>query len=323
MKISLITPAPKRSRAGNRATAERWASLLRALGHRVRVAVEYDDEPADLMVALHAWRSAGAAMRFRELYPERKLIVGLGGTDIYVFQNTHRKETLATMDAADRLVCLHDLVHRNLPKRLHRKLHVIHQSAVPLARREQPSRRFFDVCVVGHLRDEKDPLRTALAARLLPADSAIRILHFGQAHDANWAKRGRDEMRANPRYHWKGEVPHWRVRKAMGKCRLMVLSSTSEGGANVISEAVAAGLPVVASRIVGSVGLLGGDHPGYYPVGNERALARVLDRCERDPKFLAALDRHGRRLAPKFRPEREQRAWRRLLAGLKTGRREK
>ena len=77
MKISLITPAPKRSRAGNRTTAERWASLLRALGHRVRVAVEYDDEPADVMVALHAWRSAGAAMRFRELYPERKLIVGL------------------------------------------------------------------------------------------------------------------------------------------------------------------------------------------------------------------------------------------------------
>ena len=71
----------------------------------------------------------------------------------------------------------------------------------------------------------------------------------------------------------------------------------------------------------GSVGLLGGDHPGYYPVGNEGALARVLARCERDPKFLAALDRRGRRLAPKFRPEREQRAWRRLLAGLKTGRR--
>ena len=122
MKISLITPAPKRSRAGNRATAERWATMLRALGHRVRVAVEYDDEPADLMVALHAWRSAGAAMRFRELYPERKLIVGLGGTDIYVFQKTHPEQTLGTMDAADRLVCLHDLVHRNLPKRLHRKL---------------------------------------------------------------------------------------------------------------------------------------------------------------------------------------------------------
>ena len=321
MKISLITPAPKRSRAGNRTTAERWASLLRALGHRVRVAVEYDDEPADVMVALHAWRSAGAAMRFHELYPERKLIVGLGGTDIYVFQKTHPEQTLGTMDAADRLVCLHDLVHRNLPRRLHRKLHVIHQSAVPLVRAEEPTRRFFDICVIGHLREEKDPLRTALAARLLPADSAIRILHFGAARNESWARRGRDEMRRNPRYHWKGEVPHWRVRKEMGKCRLMVLSSTSEGGANVISEAVVAGLPVVASRIVGSVGLLGGDHPGYYPVGNEGALARVLARCERDPKFLAALDRRGRRLAPKFRPEREQRAWRRLLAGLKTGRR--
>jgi glycosyltransferase involved in cell wall biosynthesis len=220
------------------------------------------------------------------------------------------------MDMADRLVCLHDLVYRNLPRRLHRKLHVIHQSAAPLPRREAPVRRFFDVCVIGHLREEKDSMRTAMASRLLPRDSRIRVLHLGQAHNADWAKRARDEMRNNPRYVWKGEVPHWRVRKAMGKCRLMVLSSTSEGGANVISEAVVAGLPVVASRIVGSVGLLGGDYQGFYPVGNERALARLLRRCETDAKFLATLDRHGRRLAPEFRHEREQAAWGKLLSGL-------
>ena len=57
----------------------------------------------------------------------------------------------------------------------------------------------------------------------------------------------------------------------------MVLSSLSEGGANVISEAVAAGVPVLASRIDGSVGLLD-DYPGYFPVRDTAALARLLER---------------------------------------------
>ena len=56
----------------------------------------------------------------------------------------------------------------------------------------------------------------------------------------------------------------------------MVISSLSEGGANVISEAAVAGVPVLASRIDGNVGLLGADYPGYFPVGDTEALARLL-----------------------------------------------
>lgn len=315
MKISLITPAAKRSRAGNRTTAERWAAHLRRLGHRVAIAVDYDDAPADLMIALHAWRSAAAAERFHELYPDRPLIVGLGGTDIYGFQQSDPETTHRTMDIADQLVCLHDLVHRDIPRRFHRKLHVIHQSALPLKGRQMKTKRFFDVCVIGHLREEKDPLRTAKAAALLPVDSNVRVLHFGAAHNAGWARAAEGEMKRNPRYHLKGEVPHWQVRRAMGRSRLMVLSSNQEGGANVISEALVAKLPVVASRIVGSVGLLGADYPGYYKLGDEKALARLLRRAESDPAFYRALARAGAKRAHLFRPERERAAWRRLLAG--------
>jgi hypothetical protein len=49
MKVSLITPARKHSRTGNRTTAVRWARILRGLGHRVQVATEYDETPADLI----------------------------------------------------------------------------------------------------------------------------------------------------------------------------------------------------------------------------------------------------------------------------------
>ena len=316
MKISLITPANKQSRSGNRTTAVRWARILDGFGHRVRYATAYDGEDADLMVAVHAWRSAESVARFRGRYPDRPLVVALAGTDIYGFQHSHPETTLGAMESADALVCLHELVRRAIPRRFAGKLHVVHQSALPLPGPRTPSRRHFDVCVVGHLRREKDSLRAAYAARLAPAQSRLRVIHLGKAHDRTWQRMAQAEMARNSRYHWRGEVPGWAVRRIFARAHLMVLSSVMEGGANVISEAVAAGLPVVASRIDGSVGLLGDDYAGYYPVEDEAALAAVLHRAETEPAYLKRLAAQCRKRAHLFRPARERRAWQRLLADL-------
>ena len=316
VKISLITPAPKSSLSGNRATAVRWARHLSDLGHRVDIAEVFNGEDADLLIAVHAWRSAQSVRRFRDRHPDRPIIVGLAGTDIYGFQHSHPEETLGSMDLADRLVCLHERVDRDIPARFASKLHVVYQSAPPLPRRLAPAKRNFEVCVIGHLREEKDSLRTAYAARQLPEDSRIRVIHLGRAHNEDWAQAAAAEMARNPRYRWRGEVPHWQVRRLMARARLMVLSSVMEGGANVISEAVVAGLPVVASRISGSVGLLGEDYAGYYPPEDEAALAGLLSKAESDPEFLALLDRQCGRRADLFRPEREREAWRDVIEGL-------
>jgi putative glycosyltransferase (TIGR04348 family) len=282
MRITLITPANKGSRAGNRTTAVRWARLLRQLGHRVDVATEYADQPTDLMIALHAWRSAGSMARYRARHPGGPLVVGLGGTDVYRFLASDPEVTLRSLDMADALVGLHDLIGDGIPERHRAKLRVIYQSALPLER-AAPNARTFDVCVIGHLREEKDPFRAALAARSVPAASRLRVIHVGRALDDGWAERARAEMAANPRYVWRGDVSGAAVRKLMARARLMVLSSIMEGGANVISEALVADLPVLASEIAGSIGLLGRDHPGYYPTGDTAALARLLTRAENDP----------------------------------------
>jgi glycosyltransferase involved in cell wall biosynthesis len=120
-------------------------------------------------------------------------------------------------------------------------------------------------------------------------------------------------MKRNPRYLWRGDRPRAQVRRLLGRAQAMVLSSLSEGGANVISEAVAAGLPVLSSRIDGSVGLLGRGYPGYFPVGDTAALARLLRRLETNPNFLARLRRAIARRAHLFRPAREKAAWQALI----------
>jgi putative glycosyltransferase (TIGR04348 family) len=306
VKISLITPAKTQSRNGNRTTALRWARMLREVGHRVRIDTDYSGEAADLLIAIHAWRSADAILRYRERLPAGPLIVCLGGTDVNTFLQSHPHTTLRSLQMADALICLHDLIGEVLPAPLRKKLHVVHQSASPLPGPRRPAARSFNICVIGHLRDEKDPFRAALAARHLPPASRLRVIHLGKAHTPDFASQAVAEMNTNPRYQWLGEVPAWRVRRELSKTRLMVISSSQEGGANVVSEAIVAGVPVIASDIPGNVGLLGRDYPGYYPLHDEVALARMLHRAETEPAFLEVLERYGRKLAPLFRRDREQ-----------------
>lgn len=92
-----------------------------------------------------------------------------------------------------------------------------------------------------------------------------------------------------------------------------MLSSRLEGGANVLSEAIVNSVPVVASRIPGSVGILGANYPAYFDVGETRELTRLMVRAETEPKFLALLKSRGDKLAKLFEPAREQKAWRELL----------
>jgi glycosyltransferase involved in cell wall biosynthesis len=124
------------------------------------------------------------------------------------------------------------------------------------------------------------------------------------------------EMADNPRYSWRDDVPRAAVRALLLRSHAMVLSSLSEGGANIISEAIVAGVPILASRMDGNVGLLGADYRAYFPVGDTEALARLLLRIESDRGFVAALHRAIARRAPLFKPDREIAAWRRLLTEL-------
>jgi putative glycosyltransferase (TIGR04348 family) len=291
----------------------RWARILRQLGHRVHLAHRYDGAAADLMIALHAWRSADSIRRFRELYPDRPLIVGLSGTDIYDYIDRDPGPVLHSLACADRLVALQEPARERVPARFRDKVRIVYQSAA-LLRRSRPRRTdTFDVAVIGHLREVKDPFRAAEAARRLPASSRIRIVHLGAAETARWAAAAKAEMANNPRYIWRGDRPRADVRRLLGRARAMVLSSLSEGGANVISEAVAAGVPVLATRIDGSVGLLGRDYPGYFPVGDTAALAQLLTRIETDAAFLKRLNRAIVRRAHLFRPAREKAQWKALL----------
>jgi putative glycosyltransferase (TIGR04348 family) len=303
MRIALVTPAGPGMRNGNRHTALRWAAFLRAAGHKVEVSVQWSPErPADAMLALHARRSYASIKAFPA---DRPLVVALTGTDVYRDIH-HSPEARESLELAHRLIVLQPRAADELPAQLRPKVRVVVQSCATRLR-HAPVRRTFRICVIGHLRDEKDPLRTvaALSHVSLPH---LRVVHLGAALDSELEAQARAAMAREPRYRWVGGLPHAAALRWLASSHAMVISSRMEGGANVVCEALGIGVPVLASRISGNVGLLGEGYGGYFPLADEKALAELIGRAAGDRRFYLDLKKQVGRLRGMVAPRAEARA---------------
>jgi len=308
----IATPARPGSKTGNRVTALRWAKRLRELGWHVQVGEHWTGEPCDLLVALHARKSHASIMRHALEQPDRPRIVALTGTDLYGDLIHDEPDATESLALATRLVVLQPRAIDQLPAQLRGKARVIRQSAAAAPPVATPPG--FVACALAHLRDVKDPLLAAHAVALLPDTSAIRVIHLGGAYDETWQARAALAERASGgRWTWLGARSRVDALDLLASSRLLVLTSRSEGGANVVTEAIAAGVPVLSTRIDGSRGILGDDYPGYFEVGDAAGLAALLTRCETDPGFLAELRARIAALGPLVEPARERASWRALL----------
>lgn len=304
--VLIVSPATARENNGNWQTASRWAHILRSR-YQVAIAPDCcaDVNAPDVLIALHARRSARSVEAFAKAYPGRPCVVVLTGTDIYRDIAIY-PEARASLAYATRLVVLQEDGLAQLSPQMRGKTEVIYQSAASM---QQPShganRRHYDICMIGHLRGEKDPYTFMRASTLVTSPKA-RLLHIGGALESSLGQAATATAAVNQRYQWLGSVPHGTARQRLARSHAMAICSVMEGGANVIIEAVTCGVPVLASDIGGNRGMLGANYAGYFPVGDAAALARLIDRSIDEPEFYALLQRQCAERAGRFAPETER-----------------
>jgi putative glycosyltransferase (TIGR04348 family) len=311
--LVIVTPALADANNGNWQTAQRWAHMLSAQ-YRVRLSDHWQAGDEALMIALHARRSAAAMRAWRAAAPRRPLVLVLTGTDLYrdIDQDG---DAQASLDSADTLVVLNSLGPMQLPPQHRAKCQVVLQSCSQ--RRSLPkTRRHLRALMVGHLREEKDPLTYLRAVERLAGRADLHFDHIGAALAPTLGAAAAALAARQPSYRWLGALPHGAVRRHIQQAHVLVHPSRMEGGANVVIEALRSGTPVIASRIDGNLGLLGSGYSGTFPVGDDAALAALLLQARDDPDMLPHLMQQGRGRAPLFAPAAEAATVRRIVAGL-------
>ncbi|MDW5442947.1 selenoneine biosynthesis selenosugar synthase SenB [Polaromonas sp. SM01] len=305
--VVLVSPAMQEANNGNWHTAHRWAQFLSShcdIALLPAWPAPLSAPTADAMIALHARRSAPSIHAWAQQYPGKPLILVLTGTDLY-------RDILGDADAqqslrlATHLVVLQEAGLQQVPPAWRNKTRVIYQSARALCPAVKSTRQF-RALMVGHLRDEKDPL-TYLRAAARPFEGRMLFEHIGEALQPELALAARAAENTTPGYRWLGGLPRAQTRQHIKRAHVLVNSSRMEGGAQVILEAVQSGTPVLASAISGNIGMLGADYAGYFALGDDGALAALLQRCAAEPGFLALLQEQCRQRAHLFSPPEEKR----------------
>lgn len=309
-RLVLVTPALASANNGNWQTAWRWARML-ASDYEVRLVKDWDGEPADAMVALHARRSASSIAAWAERCPGKPLVVALTGTDLYrdILVDAAAQRSLAL---AQRLIVLHELAPQDLPAEYRAKCVVCFQSTgarKPLAK----SGLLLRALMVGHLREEKSPQTYFEAALKLRAREDIFLDHIGAPLDEALGREAQALMAEQHNYRWLGALPRAATLARIQRAHLLVHPSLMEGGAHVVMEAVRSGTPVLASRIAGNVGMLGAGYAGYFEPGDAHGLARLIERCRDDPSMLQGLRAQCDQRSTLFEPARERSTLRNLL----------
>ena len=83
--------------------------------------------------------------------------------------------------------------------------------------------------------------------------------------------------------------------QALKECQIFVLASLSEACSNVVLEAMATGLPVVATRVGGTPGLVDDHRTGLLvPPDNAPALAEAILRLIEAPAIATEMGAQGR-----------------------------
>jgi glycosyltransferase involved in cell wall biosynthesis len=161
------------------------------------------------------------------------------------------------------------------------------------------------VGLVGRLWPQKrvkDAIWTADLLKVIRDD--VHLLVIGDGPQRNLLRRFRDQCRIRDKVHFLGERND--VPRLMAHFDLLWSTSGYEGQSNVILEAMAAGVPVVATDIPGTRELISSGESGYLVrVGDCATLTKHSDRILDDPKLAADLSAAAReRVRCQFSVER-------------------
>jgi len=243
-----------------------------AIGRMIDEGFDFD------LIDAHYFYPDGVAAAMLGRYFNKPLVITARGSDITLFPqytlprrqilwaakradaiitvcNALRDEVVGMGIEGDRVVSLRNGVDLDLFR--------------PTERTPNP---MFTLLAVGHLVPVKAQDLIIGALPLLPG---VRLVLAGDGPDRAKLEALARDLKVTDRVTFLGAVPQAQLRGHYGNADALVLSSSREGWANVLLEAMACGTPVVASRVYGTPEVVAAPEAGVLM--QERSYQGVAD----------------------------------------------
>lgn len=191
---------------------------------------------------------------------------------------------------------------RYFPEKLQKKMMVIPNPVDPSVPEPFLGERRRSVVFVGRLHRQKNPELLLRAFAVFQKDYPAYVLEmFGKGELEEELKRIAAELGIKGKVIWHGFCPD--VRKQIADAGMYVLSSDFEGISNSMLEAMAMGIPVIATDcpIGGCAEYIQNGRNGLLvPVGDQKAMADAMRRLAGDPGFAMAVSKNGSKIREQF-----------------------
>jgi glycosyltransferase involved in cell wall biosynthesis len=328
-RIALVSPYTLPFSCGNRILAERLRQGLVKHGYRVALFNAGENTPheatlfaPDILHTLNADRTYLWAREFRAAYKKIPWVITLTGTDYNTWHAinelpAHSRESVAQASA---LVVFHRYAAETVQKCFTdagTKIHIIAQGVTPWAdpadRRAVRNRYGIDSTAVVFL----------MVAGIRPVkrmEMAIDAFHEIQEQVPEAAlvlvgpvidqREAEGVLSAGSRlkcFTYLGEIAPAEVRELMSAADVFLNTSLHEGMPGAVLEAMAAGLPIVASAVAGNCALVTDNANGFlFPAEDTEGLIKTSVLLAQDRKLRERLGEAGKQMvAAHYSVERE------------------
>lgn len=262
-----------------------WAFLRKALRHSRR---------ADLVHC--QWFPLGILGLVLRLAQKKKYVVNVRGSDKIFLEKKFRFLARAIIRRSGAVV----FVGRDLFQKLHLqdKFHLVPNGVDVCVRKDYPRRTGERlVLYAGNLSPNKSVETLVRAAALLQETDAFRVLIVGEGPEKTKLEALVQELGLEGRVRFRGPLPQEELFSLMAQSYVFVQPSFSEGRSNVVLEALASGLPVVASRIPANSEIIEDRKNGLlFEPGNAADLAAGIRFLLEAPGAREGMAEEGKRV---------------------------
>ncbi len=163
-----------------------------------------------------------------------------------------------------------------------------------------PFKKPFNLLYIGNLIPLK---RVDVAIKaLFELPEYFRLFIVGDGPEMENLRALAFRLKVHERVFFEGRKPHAQIPSYLSRSHALLLLSESEGRANVVLEALAAGVPVIASDIPGNRELIiDGENGIIVPVNDHKSVANAINYLFKDEKRWQAMSKKAKEFVIKER----------------------